>query len=208
MVYIAAPVFGQGKSVKIEEESVVDMMRKFLFQITSSNKYDSRRGSVESCDELRSEKNYSTDDFDTGLEYREILLQRDISRQIESCLIAAKGSSLRCQVLLVPNQMSAKVARDVMRSSADEPCGIRGASIQVCLEKDGAVLLLGTIIPDSSITSTFELSVVFKVDNDCWPPLKRIFVTDKVLKLRPQYRLVKKKLYSSASPIINDYYSK
>lgn len=129
-----------------------------------------------------------------------------MTRQIERCLFDAKGSSLRCQVLLLPRQMTAKVARDVVRYSADEPCGLRGAFIKVCLETKEGLHTLGTITPDASLTPTFELTVVFKLDTGGWPPLKHIFVTDKVSRLRPEYRLVKKKLYSSASPVIYNFY--
>lgn len=54
MVYTAALILGHGMPVLSEEESVVDMMRKFLFQRTSGEKRSSggRRGSVDSCDEM------------------------------------------------------------------------------------------------------------------------------------------------------------
>ena len=98
------------------------------------------------------------------MEYEEALLQRNVSREIERCLSNAKASSLRCQVLLLPRPLTAKVARDVVRSSADEPCGLRGASISIYLESKDALLSLGTISPDPGVTPTFELSVVFKLD--------------------------------------------
>ncbi|KAM4621268.1 DNA damage-inducible transcript 4-like protein [Polymixia lowei] len=207
MVYTTALVFGPGMPVLSEEESVVEMIGKYLFQLTSSEKRScARRGSVDSCDEL--EKTPTSADVDIGLGYEERLLQQDMTRQIERCLSEAKASTLRCQVLLLPSRMSARVARDVVRSSADEPCGLRGASIAVYLETKDELKSLGSISTDSSVTPTFELSLVFKADDDGWSPLKHIFVTERetVLKLRPEYRLVKKKLYSSASPVIHDFY--
>ncbi|XP_071783291.1 DNA damage-inducible transcript 4-like protein [Centroberyx gerrardi] len=205
MVYTTALLFGHGMPVLSEEESVVEMIGKYFFQLTSPGQKTSsgRRGSVDSCDDM--EKSSSRADLDTGLEYEERLLQQDMTRQIERCLSEAKASPLRCQVLLLPRHMSARVGRDVVRSSADEPCGLRGASIKVYLQSKDGLKSLGSISPDPSVTPTFELSVVFKADDDGWPPLKHIFVTDKVLKLRPEYRLVKRKLYSSASPVIHDF---
>ncbi|XP_046893084.1 DNA damage-inducible transcript 4-like protein-like [Hypomesus transpacificus] len=205
MVYTPALVFGHGMPVISEEDSVVELMRKFIYQITSSDKGE-RQGSLESREDCVKERNSSNIWFEPSVEYEEALLQRNVSREIERCLSNAKASSLRCQVLLLPRPLTAKVARDVVRSSADEPCGLRGASISIYLESKDALLSLGTISPDPGVTPTFELSVVFKLDNDGWPPLKHIFVHDKVLKLRPEYRLVKKKLYSSASPVIHDFY--
>ena len=146
-------------------------------------------------------------DSETAPDCEERILHQDMTRQIVRCLSEAKESSLRCRILLLPRTLTANVALDVVRSSAGEPCGLRGAFIQVYLETQlGQQLqMLGTITPDPTVTPTFELSVVFKLDKDRWPLLKHIFVTDKVLKLRPQYRLVKKKLYSSASPVIHEF---
>ncbi|XP_070993935.1 DNA damage-inducible transcript 4-like protein [Oncorhynchus clarkii lewisi] len=204
MVYTAALVLGHGMLIMSEEGSVVE--RKFLYQITSSDKKDTRRGSLESCEFIK-ERNSSSLDVEMTLDCEERILQQDMIRQIESCLSDAKESNLRCRVLLLPRPLTAKVARDVVRSSVGEPCGLRGAFIQVYLEtKQGLQLqTLGIISPDPTVTPTFELSIVFKLDKDGWPPLKHIFVTDKLLKLRPQYRLVKKKLYSSASPVIHEF---
>lgn len=56
MVYTPALVFGHGMLIMSEEDSVVE--RKFLYQITSSNKKDTRRGSLESCEFI--EERYSS----------------------------------------------------------------------------------------------------------------------------------------------------
>ncbi|CAL8264221.1 unnamed protein product [Lota lota] len=211
MVYTTALAIGHGLPMpSSEQESVFEMIGKYFFPFTSNKRtgFASRRGSVESCDEI--EKNAQKADMDTGLEDEERLLQENIVGQMERCLSEAKRSALRCQVLLLPRQMTAKVARDVARSSAEEPCGLRGAFIMVYLEeekRDGPVMKpLGVIRPDPTVTPTFELSVVFKADSDGWSPLKHIFVTEEALKLRPEYRLVKRKLYSSENPVIHCFY--
>lgn len=144
--------------------------------------------------------------MDAGLEHEERLLQQDVARQIELCLTEAKASTLHCRALLLPRHMTARVGQDVWRSSADEPCGLRGASIKVYVEGKDGLKSVGSIFPDPSVTPTFELSVIFRADTDGgWPPLMTIFHTSKVLKLRPEYRLVKRKLYSSASPVVHDF---
>ena len=152
-------------------------------------------------------------DLDPGPEDEERLLQRSMVGHIERCLSEAKRSALRCQALLLPRRMTAKVAHDVERTSAGEPCGLRGAFIVVYLEeekeghKDGPVMKpLGVIRPDPTVTPTFELSVVLKADRDGWSPLRRVFVGEEVLKLRPEYRLVKRKLYSSENPVVQCFY--
>ena len=140
------------------------------------------------------------------LEHEEKLLQLDVTRQMERCLSEAKASHLHCQALLLPRHMTARVGQDVVRSSNDEPCGLRGACIKVYVQRKDGLKSAGSIHPDPSVTPTFELSVIFKADEeDGWPPLRHIFESSKVLKLRAEYRLVKRKLYSSASPVIHDF---
>ncbi|XP_008280415.1 DNA damage-inducible transcript 4-like protein [Stegastes partitus] len=206
MVYTAALLFGHGLTVPAEENSVVDMIGKYFSQLTSPGTTSScaRRGSVESCDERDS--NSLLSDLDVGLEHDQRLLQQDVTRQIERCLTEAKASILLCQVLLLPRHMTARVGQDVVRASADEPCGLRGASITLYVEGKDGLKSVGSVFPDPTVTPTFELSVVFKADkDDGWPPLKHIFDSNKVLKLRAEYRLVKRKLYSSASPVVHDF---
>lgn len=144
----------------------------------------------------------------SGLELEEYLLSQDVTQQLERCLTEAKASSLHCQVLLLPHGMTTRVGRDVLATSVDEPCGIRGASIKVYVDGKDGLKCIGNVFPDQSVTPTFELSVVFKAEkNDGWPSLKLLFDSSKVLKLRPEYRLVKRKLYSSATPVVHDFIS-
>ncbi|XP_026186323.1 DNA damage-inducible transcript 4-like protein [Mastacembelus armatus] len=204
MVYTAALVFGHGAFT--EEESVVGMIGKYFSQLCSrppgSKTGSARRGSVESCDESENSSPFAN--LDSGLEDEGRLLQQDVTRHLELCLTEAKASTLHCQVLLLPRQMTGKIGQDIVSSSILEPCGLRGASIQVYVESEEYLKSVGSIFPDPSVTPTFELSVILKAEKDSWPPLKHIFDNNKVLKLRPEYRLVKRKLYSSASPVIHD----
>ncbi|KAM9356627.1 DNA damage-inducible transcript 4-like protein [Symphorus nematophorus] len=207
MVYTTALLFGHGVPALPEEESVVDMIGKYFSQLASApgrQTAAARRGSVESCDER--DNNSPFGNLDADLEHEERLLGQDVTRQLERCLTEAKASTLHCQMLLLPRQMTTRVGQDVVRSSTDEPCGLRGASIKVYVERKDGLKPVGSIFPDASVTPTFELSVIFKADKeDGWPPLMHIFDTNKVLKLRAEYRLVKRKLYSSASPVIHDF---
>lgn len=138
---------------------------------------------------------------DGGSDQRRI--HQDVTQQMEHCLTEAKASTLHCQLLLLPRHLLTRVGQHILRSSAEEPCGLRGASIKLFMDGKAGLKPVGSIFPDPSVTPTFELCVVLKVE-DGWPPLRRIFNTSKVLKLRPEYRLVKRKLYSSASPVVHD----
>lgn len=195
-------VSGHGPPEPAEDDSVVEMIGKYFLQFASPGRQTSaaRRGSVDSCDERESNPPVA------NMEPGEWLLQRDVSRQIELCLTEAKASALHCRVLLLPRQMTARVGRDVVRSAADEPCGLRGASIKVYVDGKDGLTPAGGVLLDPSVTPTFELSVIFRAERGGgWPALTTMFESHKVLKLRPEYRLVKRKLYSSASPVIHDF---
>ncbi|KAJ0002567.1 hypothetical protein NQD34_007716 [Periophthalmus magnuspinnatus] len=208
MVYTTALLFGQGVPVLPEENSVADMIEKFLFPKTSTGSKmppacSARRGSVESYEDADSHSLFAS--FDVTLEEEERHLQHSITRQLELCLTAAKSSALHCQALMLPCHMTSRVSQDVVRASADEPCGLRGAFVKVFVETKDGPKFLGAFSPDPSVTPTFELSVWFKMEERGWPAFKHIFDPSKTVKLRAEYRLVKRKLYSSASPVIHDF---
>ncbi|XP_036404596.1 DNA damage-inducible transcript 4-like protein [Megalops cyprinoides] len=207
MVYTQALVFGNGMTVVSEEDRLVEFMKKFVHQFTSSSRKDGQ--SLEAnCEYTEAIKSSSVEWLDPGSSMEDCVeeaLQLELAKQIELCLSDAKTSRLHCQELLLPRRLTTRVARDVMLSSADEPCGLRGALIHVLLETKGVLQPLGSITPDRCVTPTFELSIVFKADPAGWAALKNFFVADKALTLHAGYRLVKRKLYSSASPIVRDF---
>ncbi|XP_067313173.1 DNA damage-inducible transcript 4-like protein-like [Pseudorasbora parva] len=199
MVYTQALVFGNGMSVRSEQENLAEDL-SFL------QSFRSDRHKLKHCGRLMKAQSLSSLGSECSLEEEreDLCLQLNLSKRIEKCLYDAKGASLRCQELRLPRHMTARVAGDILRSSTDEPCGIRGALIHIFMESKGTLLKLGTVIPDQSLTPTFEVSVVLQPDLGGW--LKILFGSGKVLSLRREYRLIKRKLYSSATPTVLEFY--
>ncbi|XP_056106213.1 DNA damage-inducible transcript 4-like protein-like [Rhinichthys klamathensis goyatoka] len=203
MVYTQALVLGNGMTVRNEQESGLSEDLSFLHCFRSDRhklQHGGRLMKAHSLSSLGSECSLEEE------EREDLCLQLDLSKHIEKCLYDAKGASLRCQELRLPRHMTTRVAGDILRSSTDEPCGIRGALIHMFMESKGTLLKLGTVIPDRSLTPTFEVSVVLQPDLGGWPPLKILFGTGKTLSLRREYRLIKRKLYSSATPTVLQFY--
>lgn len=150
---------------------------------------------------LGSEISLEDDDLEASIQ----LQQRDLSAQIKKCLVMAKASSLQCSELLVPARMCMRVAGDVLRASEHEPCGLRGALIHLFTETQAGLQKVGTVTQEHSVTPTFELSVVFRAEPHRWPPIKHLLGSERVVRLRPEYRLIKRKLYSSASPTVIEF---
>nr|XP_055033249.1 DNA damage-inducible transcript 4-like protein-like [Misgurnus anguillicaudatus] len=202
MVYTQALLFANGMSRKTEQQNLANGLRFQDFIAHNERLHPcGRLMKAESLSSLGSQCSLVEEEGD------EACLQLDLSKRIEKCLFHAKKSSLRCQELRLPRRMTERVAGDILRASEDEPCGIRGALIHVFLDNKGALQKLGTVTSDESLTPTFELSLILQPDTDGWPPLKILFGSGKnVLSLRREYRLIKRKLYSSATPVVLEFY--
>ncbi|XP_026872876.2 DNA damage-inducible transcript 4-like protein [Electrophorus electricus] len=196
MVYTQALVFGCGISIKPEEDNLAGMLKNVVKHFRSGKESFGAPGT------LRKAMSSSSLGSECSLEEEDTGLHHDLIKRIEKCLTIAKKASLQCHELHLPARMTARVAADIIRASVDEPCGLRGALIHLFMENERILQTLGTVTPAQSLTPTFELSVVFRLDRDGW----HFFGNGKVLRLRPEYRLVKRKLYSSASPTVMEGY--
>ncbi|XP_072315344.1 DNA damage-inducible transcript 4-like protein [Eucyclogobius newberryi] len=132
---------------------------------------------------------------------------QQLARLFETCLSRSKKTALHCSSVLVPERLTWRIAREVLRLASCEPCGLRGCVLFVHLELDKGVKPLERIVYDASVVPTFELTLVFKQDGTAWPSLRDFLFMGScfapsfrhVLKLSPGFRLIKKKLYSSAA---------
>ncbi|XP_056610002.1 DNA damage-inducible transcript 4-like protein [Triplophysa dalaica] len=145
-----------------------------------------------------------------GAEVCEAHACQELARLLEGCLARAKASKLQCAHVLVPETLTQRVARDVLRLAAEEPCGLRGCVLDIRLELEDQQRRcerLERLACDATVVPTFELTLVFKQDGGGWPSLREFLRIGtcfppgvrRVLKLRPGFRLIKKKLYSSAA---------
>lgn len=132
---------------------------------------------------------------------------QQLAKMFENCLSRAKKTTLHCSSVLVPEKLTRRIAREVLRLSSCEPCGLRGCVLYVHLELDKGCKRLDRIVYDATVVPTFELTLVFKQDGTAWPSLRDFLFMGTcfaptfrhVLKLSPGFRLVKKKLYSSSA---------
>ncbi|XP_069561281.1 DNA damage-inducible transcript 4-like protein [Brachyistius frenatus] len=132
---------------------------------------------------------------------------QQLAKMFENCLSRAKKTTLHCSSVLVPEKLTQRIAREVLRLASCEPCGLRGCVLYVHLELDKSCKQLERIAYDASVVPTFELTLVFKQDGTAWPSLRDLIFMGTcfaptfrhVLKLSAGFRLVKKKLYSSSA---------
>lgn len=136
-----------------------------------------------------------------------------LATMLEGCLSRAKKTTLHCSSVLVPEKLTHRISREVVRLASGEPCGLRGCVLYVLLELDKGCKRLERIVYDGGVVPTFELTLVLKQDGGAWPSLRDFFLLGScfgptfrhVLKLSPSFRLVKRKLYSpSAGAVVEE----
>lgn len=137
-------------------------------------------------------------------EDEDIISNESLIESIENTLKDAKTQDFdNGQVeVLYPVDLSSRVAEEIVRLAEDEPCGLRGCIIYICLEdKCNNSRRLGKVRCDSTAVPTFEVTLTLKQDSSwarllplkgCWKKLK-----NKAVVINSSYSLTKTKLYRS-----------
>lgn len=130
-----------------------------------------------------------------------------LASKIEEALRRAKTESLQCEVL-VPCELLARIAKDIIRMSDHEPCGLKGCLIVINLEESKNLFRkIGKLKFDEDTVATFELHLTLRRDLGNWLSLKQLFPSRLLKKIgrtptlvvSEAYTLSKKKLYRSSS---------
>ncbi|XP_069096489.1 DNA damage-inducible transcript 4 protein [Pleurodeles waltl] len=139
--------------------------------------------------------------YDRGEE----LLCCDLLALIELLLNETQIHALRCSKLMASDRLLAHVGRELLLLSNSEPCGLKGALIDLYVEHGKAVYSVGQLTVDPSVVPTFQLTLILSLEPGLWPRIQSLFTASpaitpgfgQALKLGPGFRVMKKKLYSS-----------
>ncbi|KAK9406063.1 DNA damage-inducible transcript 4 protein [Crotalus adamanteus] len=140
------------------------------------------------------------------------LLCANLMKLIQVTLNKAKLYSNRPSRLIMPNELVAQVSKDLLHLAYREPCGLRGALINLCVEQGKACHSVEQIAVDPKLVPIFQLTLVLKLDSRLWPKIQGLFSSDSAfspgfsqsLKLSTGFRVIKKKLYSSEQLLIEE----
>lgn len=124
---------------------------------------------------------------------------------LENSLYKAKSAKLQCSKVLVPKELTTRVAQEALKLSLNEPCGLRGCIIYVNLESNNRQAALDTMVYDCSVEPTFELKLVLRQDTQGWDYLRDLLINRTcfpqlfrgVIKLSPKFHISKRRLYFS-----------
>ncbi|XP_064618448.1 DNA damage-inducible transcript 4-like protein [Liolophura sinensis] len=127
-----------------------------------------------------------------------------ITEQLEY-LFTSHGKNNLDSHLLVPSDLSSRIAQDVLRVSQNEPCGIRGCELFITLQDKSTCRKMGVIDCDPSTVATFELYLTVKVDRRPSAIVKSMLISlqgrlvhgnsNSTKVLHPEYQLTKRKLH-------------
>ncbi|XP_069466621.1 DNA damage-inducible transcript 4 protein [Ambystoma mexicanum] len=129
----------------------------------------------------------------------------DLLTLVELLLSETHIPELRCSKLVVSGRFLARVGRQLQHLSTTEPCGLKGALLDMYVEHGKAVYSIGQLTADPSVVPTFRLNLIFVLEPGLWPRIQSLFSAPpaitpgfgQALKLGPGFRVLKKKLYSS-----------
>lgn len=121
--------------------------------------------------------------------------------------------SLRCTKLLIPDKLLEHIGQELLHLAASEPCGLRGALVDLCVEQGAVCESMAQLSVDPYLVPTFQLTLVLRLDSSgLWPKIQGLFSTKspstpvvrEAIKLSTGFRVIKKKLYCSEELLIEE----
>ncbi|XP_068807097.1 DNA damage-inducible transcript 4 protein [Struthio camelus] len=140
------------------------------------------------------------------------LLCANLLAVVRATLGRAPLGTRRPSRLLMPEQLAAQVGTELLRLACSEPCGLRGALLDLCVEHGKVCHDVGHIAVDPAVVPTFQLTLVLRLDSRLWPKIQGLFASapafapgfGQSLKLSTGFRVIKKKLYSSEQLLVEE----
>ncbi|XP_061611574.1 DNA damage-inducible transcript 4 protein [Phyllopteryx taeniolatus] len=142
----------------------------------------------------------------------EAAILKEVVQLIERSLREAKDSTcaLRCAKLLIPDRLLERIGGELLHLAASEPCGLRGALVDLCVERGPQCESVAQLSADPYLVPTFQLTLVLRLESGgLWPKIQGLFSSRspagrRAIKLSTGFRVIKKKLYCSEELLIEE----
>ncbi|XP_026171803.1 DNA damage-inducible transcript 4 protein [Mastacembelus armatus] len=159
--------------------------------------------------------NLSPNNDDLFYDPMEETILKEVVDLIAQSLKEAKDSdcALRCTKLLIPEKLLEHIGEVLLHLAASEPCGLRGALIDLCVDQGTVCERMGQLSVDPYLVPTFQLTLVLRLESGgLWPKIQGLFSTKspttpavrQAIKLSTGFRVIKKKLYCSEELLIEE----
>lgn len=155
----------------------------------------------------------SLPDFELLSDPEDEHLCANLMQLLQESLSQARLGSRRPARLLMPSQLVSQVGKELLRLAYSEPCGLRGALLDVCVEQGKSCHSVAQLALDPSLVPTFQLTLVLRLDSRLWPKIQGLLSSansslvpgySQSLTLSTGFRVIKKKLYSSEQLLIEE----
>ncbi|XP_029312985.1 DNA damage-inducible transcript 4 protein [Cottoperca gobio] len=181
--------------------------------IESESNNGSRSDLSDSGSDVSSDLSPSNDDL--FYDPMEETILKEVVDLIAGTLREAKDSdcALRCAKLLIPEKLLEHIGQELLHLAASEPCGLRGALIDLCVEQGTVCESMAQLSVDPYLVPTFQLTLVLRLESGgLWPKIQGLFSTKSpstpvvrhAIKLGTGFRVIKKKLYCSEELLIEE----
>ncbi|KAH8300128.1 hypothetical protein KR044_010251 [Drosophila immigrans] len=126
----------------------------------------------------------------------------ELSQRLQTKLRDAKSRHLACTEVTLPNDLTQRIAAEIIRMSEREPCGERACTIFIEFESEpDNARRIASFKVDPDTVSIFELYLTLKQDKSGWTSLLPQFLKNltrsNTIMISPDFTLTKNKLYSS-----------
>lgn len=143
-------------------------------------------------------------------------LATEVSATITQSLNDA-SDILGCSKLILPDCLLHNISQELLHLAASEPCGLRGAHIDLCVDRgdQDSLCTVDQIAVDASLVPTFHVTLVLRLESSgLWPKVQKLFKGSKspqtrsrrqnTLQLSTSFRAIKRKLYCSGELLIEE----
>lgn len=127
------------------------------------------------------------------------------------------SATLGCSKLILPDCLLHNISQELLHLAVSEPCGLRGALIDLCVDRgdQGSLCTVDQIAVDATLVPTFHVTLVLRLESSgLWPKVQRLFHGSKspqaptrhcnTLRLSTSFRAIKRKLYCSGELLIEE----
>ncbi|KAM4591996.1 DNA damage-inducible transcript 4 protein-like [Odontesthes bonariensis] len=125
---------------------------------------------------------------------------------------------LCCSKLILPDCLIRSISEELLHLAVNEPCGLRGALIDLCVDREdqGSLCTVDQIAVDPTLVPTFHVTLVLRLESSgLWPKVQKLFKRGKhlparcprhhkTLRLSSSFRAIKRKLYCSGELLIEE----
>ncbi|KAM9344654.1 DNA damage-inducible transcript 4 protein-like [Symphorus nematophorus] len=143
-------------------------------------------------------------------------LATDVVATIAQSLNEA-SDTLGCSKLILPDFLLHNISQELLHLAYSEPCGLRGALIDLCVDRgeQGSLCTVDQIAVDATLVPTFHVTLVLRLESSgLWPKVQKLFKGStspqtsgkhrNTLRLSTSFRAIKRKLYCSGELLIEE----